>query len=240
MSQQLRLPINDAVLQAGYKNAQYKKEWGYNHFGADFTSGSRNVELYGLGEGRVIAAGLDGTQGEKSGCGYVLVVQYDGCQSWKTGKTAALACTYMHMREQPLVSRGDRVTTETLLGHYGNTGGATSGAHLHIQFDTDVAFALCCAGLAAAGHAILKAGTVDSTVDPLTVLYKDKGQTLTGQSAGWWDAATLDAMPCITEQEDELEILRKEIDALNLKIRAQADGYGKALDKLEQIKKILG
>ena len=133
----------------------------------------------------MIAAAWTARKGEKSGCGYVLVVQYDGCQSWKTGKTAALACTYMHMREQPLVSRGDRVTTETLLGHYGNTGGATSGAHLHIQFDTDVAFALCCAGLAAAGHAVLKAGTVDSTVDPLTVLYKDKKKKVKRQNAGW-------------------------------------------------------
>ena len=175
--QRLVLPINDMRLTASYKNAAYRQRFGFDHYGVDATSRSGNTALYGLGSGIVVAAGLDGAKGEASGCGYVLVIKYPACVI--NGRDAAdLVCTYFHMREKPPVKTGDEVTTETLLGHYGNTGANTTGAHLHIQFDTDTDYPLWCSGISGKESLILKPGTVDSTVDPLDVLHIGPGQSL--------------------------------------------------------------
>lgn len=177
-TQKLILPIADMRLTAAYKNEAYRAYFGFSHYGVDCTSKSGNTALYALGNGRVIAAGLDGTKGEKSGLGYVAVVVYPNCEVRGRDVPCDLVCTYFHMREMPAVKAGDTVSAATLLGHYGNTGGNTTGAHLHIQFDTDTGYPLHCAGIGAANSQILKAGTVDSTVDPLDVLYLGEGQSL--------------------------------------------------------------
>ena len=46
-----------------------------------------------------------------------------------------LAMLYYHL-EKIYVEQGQEVTKDTKLGLYGNTG-ASSGAHLHIEIDTD-------------------------------------------------------------------------------------------------------
>ena len=235
MNQKLRLPIDAAVVQAGYKDPQYRAAWGWAHYGADLTSDKKVRELYGLGNGRVIASGLDGTAGDSSGCGYVLVVRYDACENWQSGKTADLICTYMHMAAQPRVKAGDAVTTGTLLGQYGNTGKNTSGPHLHIQFDTDTANPLRCSGLASAGHAILRAGPIDSTVNPLYVLFRADGQSIIGQSAGWWDAADIAGVPKMPEADNEIAILQKEVDTLAAEKRQLADEIGRLTDIINRI-----
>lgn len=189
--QKLILPINDFKPTAGYKNAKYLKYWGYNHYGIDCVSESKTRTLYGLGDGTVAAAGLDGlngkTTGAGSGCGYCLVVIYKDCYNKKTKKTADVTVTYMHMAEMPKVKKGDRVTTKTLLGSYGNTGAATTGAHLHIQVDTDTRYPLYCTGISGKGHALLKKGTVDSTVNPIEVLNLGEGQTVKNTQSEWYN-----------------------------------------------------
>ena len=98
-----------------------------------------------------------------------------------------VACTYMHMAALPKVKAGDKVTTKTLLGYYGNTGAATSGPHLHIQFDTDTAHPLYCTGISSKGHALLHKGNVDSTVNPAELLNIGEGQSLTYTRSEWYD-----------------------------------------------------
>ena len=149
--QKLILPIDEFKPTAGYKNAKYRKYWGYTHYGVDCVSATRNRALYALGNGVVKAAGLDGlngkTTGKGSGCGYCLVIIYKDCYNHKTGKVMDLVCTYIHMSALPKVKVGDKVTPKTCLGFYGNTGAATSGPHLHIQFDTDTDHPLYCTGI---------------------------------------------------------------------------------------------
>ena len=99
--QKLILPIDEFKPTAGYKNAKYRKYWGYTHYGVDCVSATRNRALYALGNGVVKAAGLDGlngkTTGKGSGCGYCLVIIYKDCYNHKTGEVMDLVCTYIHM-----------------------------------------------------------------------------------------------------------------------------------------------
>ena len=189
--QNLILPIRDFKPTAGYKNGKYRKYWGHTHFGIDCGSPSKNRALYGLGNGTVVAAGLDGlngkTTGAGSGCGYCLVIIYKDCYNRKTKAAMDVACTYMHMASMPKVKAGDKVTTKTLLGYYGNTGKDTSGPHLHIQFDTDIKHPLLCTGLSSKGHALLKKGKIDSTVNPAELLNIGEGQSLTYTHSEWYD-----------------------------------------------------
>lgn len=197
--QKLRLPIDDFKPTAGYKNTKYRRFWGYTHYGVDCVSAVKKRTLYGLGDGVVIAAGLDGlrgkTTGAGSGCGYCLVVIYKDCYNRKTGKSADVVCTYMHMAEMPKVKAGDKVTVKTLLGHYGNTGAATTGAHLHIQFDSDTRYPMYCTGLSSKGHALLRRGSVDSTIDPVYLLNIGKGQRIYAENSFWYDAYSFKFLP---------------------------------------------
>lgn len=198
--QKLVMPMNDAKITCGYKNAYYKSVYNMHHYGMDMVSTSDSRALYGLGNGTVIAAGWDGINSSKNssgaGCGFVLVVQYDNVFNHNTRKTCNVICTFMHLREQPLVKVGDKITTKTLLGYYGGTGAYVNGDHLHIQFDTDTKHPLACMPLAATGHKILKRGTIDSTVEPCYILHRGKGQTVSlGKHENQYDSIKVLGIP---------------------------------------------
>lgn len=202
MAQKLRMPINDYKPTAGYKNAKYKKQFRFEHFGLDGISVKGNRKLYGLGNGTVVAAGLDGINGQEtgaqSGCGYVLVIIYDDCINNKTNEIASQTVTYFHLDSMPAVKKGDKVTKKTFLGNYGATGAHVTGAHLHIQFDHDTEYPLYCTGIGVRNHAVLKTGTVDSTEDPCDWLWLDKGQKITVQNSDWHDKKQIESIPPTT------------------------------------------
>lgn len=199
--QKLVFPIKSPKITCGYKNKNYKTTYGFNHYGLDMISNSGVVEIYGLGNGTVIAAGWDGVgpvNGAKknTGCGYVLIVQYNNAYNHTTKKKCNVVCTMMHLKSAPLVKKGDKVTTSTLLGYYGATGAYVTGAHLHIQFDTDTKYPLACMPMGSIGHKILKKGSVDSTVDPSELLHLGQGQQLYyGSSPDLYDKAKLQKIP---------------------------------------------
>jgi murein DD-endopeptidase MepM/ murein hydrolase activator NlpD len=200
--QKLVLPVDNFKPTAGYKNKQYKSSFGYTHFGIDCGNPTKNRKLYAIGRGTVVAAGLDGlngkTTGVGSGCGYCLVIIYRDCYNHVTGKTQDLVCTYMHMADMPVVKAGEKVIKGTYLGDYGNTGANTTGAHLHIQFDTDVQHPLYCAGLSSKGHNIFKRGIIDSTINPCEVLHVGVGQTVTTLKSNYYDKEEFDNLPKVT------------------------------------------
>lgn len=204
--QKLILPVDNFKPTAGYKNQQYKSSWGYPHYGIDCGNPTQNRKLRAIGSGTVVAAGLDGlngkTTGTGSGCGYCLVIVYKGCYNHVTKKTQDLVCTYMHMASMPKVKAGEKVIKGTYLGDYGNTGASTSGPHLHIQFDTDTRYPLCCTGLSSKGHNLLKRGSVDSTVNPCEVLHIGVGQTVTTANSKWYNRAEFDNLPKVTDAEE--------------------------------------
>ena len=211
--QYLVLPINKLKPTAGYKNASYKNSWGYVHYGVDCVSADKVTELYGLGNGTVAAAGLDGldgkTTGTGSGCGYVLVVVYKDVYNHNLKKSQDVTVTYMHMEALPKVKVGDKVTTSTLLGYYGNTGANTTGAHLHIQVDTDINNPLYCCGLSSKGHNVLKKGTSDSTINPVHVFHIGPAQSVTTTSSTWYDANEFKNLPQAPVEVNTYEVIRK-------------------------------
>ena len=175
-AQLLILPINRSVVTAGYKNPNYLRQFGFGHYGYDSYSETGNAAVFALGSGEVVAAGLDGAGGNYSGMGWVTVIRYDKVYIPALGTVKSLVATTFHHQAGSLrVRAGQRVTKDTVLGLYGNTGGVTVGGapmgnHLHLQLDSDVRYPLYCYGVSGRGSRILKGGTVDSTLNPFGVL----------------------------------------------------------------------
>ncbi len=191
-AQLLTLPILRMAITAGYKNAKYKAQFGFGHYGIDAVSETGNREVCALGTGTVLAAGLDGTAGDYSGLGWVTVIRYDKVYLPGTGEVWDLiATTFHHEPHSVKVKAGDKVVAGMVIAQYGNTGGTTQpdgspmGAHLHLQLDTDAAYPLYCSGISGKGSRLLKRGTADSTVNPYQALVVGEGQRAYTREAGW-------------------------------------------------------
>ena len=160
MSIRLILPINDARITAGIYNANYKKQFGWVHYGLDMTSKSNNRTVWGSGNGEITHCGW-----HKSG-GNVIVAVYKNCEL-PDGSIKDIAMRYYHL-DKIYVKVGDRININTKLGLYGNTG-SSSGAHLHVECDTDIKYPNYTPQIAK-NSGILKAGT-DSTLNPAIVFF---------------------------------------------------------------------
>ena len=191
-AQLLTLPIQRMAVTAGWKNAKYLARFGFAHYGIDAVSETGAREVYALGNGTVLAAGLDGTAGDYSGLGWVTVIRYDKVYLPGTGEVRDLiATTFHHEAHSVKVKAGDKVVAGVVIAQYGNTGGTTQpdgspmGAHLHLQLDTDTAYPLYCSGISGKGSRLLKRGTADSTVNPYQALVVGEGQRAYTREAGW-------------------------------------------------------
>ena len=161
MAQKLILPINKMRLTAGYKNANYRKEFGYTHYGIDATDKDRkNLTIYGSGIGEVVEAGWSNSGGN------VIVVIYKDCLL-TSGVVKDLVFRYYHLSSIK-VKKGQKITKDTIIGNYGNTG-ASSGAHLHLEIDTDTLYPVYTPQISK-DSGVLKRGT-DSTINPTLCLY---------------------------------------------------------------------
>lgn len=205
--QRLVLPINTFKPTAGYKNKKYRVRWKFTHYGVDCVGADT---VYALGNGVVKTAGCDGkngrTTGATSGCGFVAIVVYNGCENNKTGKAADLTVTYMHLREMPKVKAGQTVTKDTVIGYMGNTGTNTTGKHLHIQMDTDTKYWQYCAGLKKRSYGVFKFaknGNTDSTVNPANYLWVDNNQKVITANSEWYDKADFDGIPKVEKTKNE-------------------------------------
>lgn len=163
MSQYLILPLNKAQLTAGYKNTAYRAKFGFVHYGMDLSNNPTDDRtLWAMGEGTVKAAGYDNVYGN------VVVVVYPDVYIPSTKKTQDLTVRLYHMASI-VVKVGQKVTTATKLGVMGNTGKYTTGAHVHVEIDTDTNMPTYAPGLAGNSN-IIKKG-VDTTLSPSKVLY---------------------------------------------------------------------
>lgn len=195
MSQKLTLPFDNLLVTAAYKSPEYRSYWGYHHFGLDcYSPDTHNV--LACGDGEVIAAGQDGKTltGSLSRLGLVTVIVYRDVLC-NDGKIRNLACrTYHHSKV--LVKAGDKIKRGQVIALYGNTGANTTGAHLHIEFDTDIKFPTLAYGVSvSANNRIINTqaeykragGLADSTVNPDDVWFVGNGQTIKGASNGWYE-----------------------------------------------------
>ena len=113
--QRLILPINSMRLTAGYKNANYRKQFGYNHYGIDMTDKAKSDKtVWGSGIGEVTHCGWHPSGGN------VVVVVYRDCEL-TNGQVRDLAVRYYHL-EKINVKVGQKITKDRRLGLYGNTG----------------------------------------------------------------------------------------------------------------------
>lgn len=161
MAQKLILPINKCRITSGYKNANYKRQFGYTHYGVDMTDKARKDKtVWGSGIGTITHCGWHPSGGN------VVVAVYKDCLL-PNGKTMDIAMRYYHL-EKIYVTKNQKITKDTKLGLYGNTG-ASSGAHLHIEVDTDIKYPNYTPQTSKSNE-VLKSG-VDSTLNPVNVLW---------------------------------------------------------------------
>ena len=162
MAQRLILGINSTRITAAYKNANYRKQFGYSHYGVDMTDKARKVKtVYASGVGEVVAAGWDDIAGN------CCVIIYRNCQLPYNGGNRDIVIRYFHF-DKLFVKKGDRVTKDTKIGNYGNTGNS-AGAHLHIECDVDILYP-CHTPSISRSRQIMKRGT-DTTLNPTKVLW---------------------------------------------------------------------
>ena len=239
MSQRLILPLNDLRVTAAYKTPEYRQYWGWDHYGYDCTSPVKRVLACGSGE--VVACGQDGAAqtGPASRLGNVIVIVYRDVLC-NDGKVRDLACRMYHL-ERIDVAVGDRVTRGQQIGVYGNTGANTTGAHLHIEFDSDIGFPTLAYGVTVGGRVINTAaeyqragGLADSTIDPDAVWFVGDGQSIKAASATWSDADDCEApllpqdKPSERPQDETITIPRKDWNTLCAALQAAVDALRKA------------
>lgn len=133
MSQKLILPINHAYLTASIDTDTYTSKFGFEHYGCDLISTKADRTVYASGTGQVKSAGWDNV------CGNVIIIVYDDVYNHSTEKTLPLTMRYFHL-QTILVTPGQRVTKDTKIGVYGNTGRYVTGSHLHVEADTDTVY----------------------------------------------------------------------------------------------------
>lgn len=161
MAQKLILPINKCRITSGYKNANYRRQFGYTHYGVDMTDKARKDKtVWGSGIGTITHCGWHPSGGN------VVVAVYKDCLL-PNGKTMDITMRYYHL-EKIYVTKNQKITKDTKLGLYGNTG-ASSGAHLHIEVDTDIKYPNYTPQTSKSNE-VLKSG-VDSTLNPVNVLW---------------------------------------------------------------------
>lgn len=234
MSQCLTLPLTKTFVTASYKAPEYKRYFGWDHYGYDLTSTSR--EVLACGNGTVVASGQDGATltGVNSRLGNVIVIIYKDVLC-NDGKIRDLTCRMFHL-ETICVKPGENVNQGDIIAIYGNTGANTTGAHLHIEFDSDINYPTLAYGVRIGGKVIntqeefSKAGAlVDSSVNPDNVWFVGNGQSIQSASVSWSNPEDVDA-PNIPIDIPDYKFLYEE----TLK------KYNEASSKLENIKKAGG
>lgn len=225
------LPINAMKMTAGYLNQKYLKQFKYNHYGIDAISTNASAQIQAIGTGIVIACGQDGAAltGPSSRLGNCIVIVYKDVQC-NDGKIRDLACRMFHL-DKITCKAGDKVQAGTVIGYYGNTGANSTGAHLHIEFDSDIKYPQYAFGIAGSGK-VIKKGTVNSTVNPSKVWYTGNGQKIVGWGDGW----TMDADINIPKLESELDALRAENDNLKTTIAVMKADYKIIFDRAAKYK----
>jgi len=162
LSQKLILPINKAVVTAGYRNAKYVAQFGFTHYGIDLVSATNDRTVWGSGNGTVLATGTDKVLGK------VVIVKYLDIKLKNGTVIPGIIQRIFHL-DSISVTAGQKITKDTRLGYYGDTGLYSTGAHLHIEFDTDLVYYAYSPTLSGNSN-IIMAGT-NTTLNPAQVMF---------------------------------------------------------------------
>lgn len=164
--QKLIHPFATQYYTVGYEEEAPAYPVNYPSFGEHHA-----VDMYGAGSSAtVIRASGDGevvgTKVFKS-LGNVLAVKYDNVLDRQGNNIGSIIVRYCHLaswaKASGIVKKGDIIATE------GSSGSGTNAVHLHMEFDTDTDYPLMTP---------TEGGGVNSTINPLDVLYKSSTQTV--------------------------------------------------------------
>ena len=241
MSQRLSLPFADTIFNAGYLSTKYQQQWGFKHYGVDVKSESGYTSIKSMGDGVVHSCGQDGATltGPNAKCGNCVVIIYKDVEM-NNGRKTDLACRMFHMNSIS-VKKGQTIKRGDEIGRYGNTGAYTSGAHLHVEFDTDARteYAAWSPTVKSNGN-IIKAGYADTLVDPSFVWFVGKGQSISSPYTGWYEDKDVN-IPNIDEGltkppdgDEELLARIKELEEENANWKTQYDDLSDSYDALDK------
>ncbi len=226
--QKLILPMNQTQVLVGYKNAVYQTEWSRPHYGVDYANTTNDKTVWAMGEGEVIAAGMDNVYGGTA------VVLYKDVYIHRTGEIRDLIARCYHMQEL-YCKKGQKITTASKIGLMGNTGQYTSGPHLHVELDLDTKWPTYTIELKNDSN-IMKHGTgVDTTIDPSGVLYvkasAPDNQTLVPNKIyenGNWFAREDWVLPLYDQPKDYEQLYNQTL----LQLEEQQQKYTQLVQKL--------
>ena len=191
--QKLIYPFQKQYYTVGYKNdapAYDVFEYG-PHYANDFYA-SDDLKLYASGDGKIV-----GTR-KFTSLGNVLAVQYDNVLNHNGKNIGSVIFRYCHLdscvKTSGTVKKGEYIAKE---GATGNGAGNGARYHLHLEVDTDTTYPLATP---------TEGGGVDTTLDPLSILYRSSSQTVapdsdigasSTDSAGrpWYNISKIRAIP---------------------------------------------
>lgn len=230
--QKLIMPFKVQMMLCGYKNQNYRKHWGYDHYGVDISTIQGNAgsdrNIYASGSGRVVACGFDNSGGN------VVVVIYPDAHNHATGKSCDLVARYMHLASIT-TKKGQDVRVGDVIGVEGKT--QTGDYHLHLEFDTDTKWALYSPQVSSAddkktvaqGNILIK-GT-DSTVNPSHIFHVGLGQRIVTPTYNpTWLNTEDKAIPALSS--DDTAPLHRRIEELETELKTTKSGIVQDLQQL--------
>lgn len=163
------MPLNNARITAGYKNAAYEKAMKFKHYGIDMADLKRaDTSVYAPFKMKIVKAGNDNVMGiTLIGVSVNPIDIHHGPKKGFSRLVVRMAhLAKVHVKEGDVVSPEDKKIAD-----YGMTGVHGNSPHLHVELDTDINYAVYSPTLARSSN-IWKAGT-DSTVNPMDVFKVD-------------------------------------------------------------------
>ena len=167
--QKLIHPFETQYYTVGYKDEApaYPVRYSYGPHYA--------VDMYAVGDATVKAMGNGVILGTKTftSLGNVLAVRYDSVLNRNRKNIGSIVVRYCHLakyiKTSGKVLRGEAIAVEGATGKGAKNAEGKDVVHLHMEFDTDTDYPLMTP---------TEGGGVDSTINPLDVLYKSEGQTV--------------------------------------------------------------
>ena len=220
--QKLILPIDNCKIVANFFNKQYKKYWGFNHWGCDYVSTNNERTVFASGTGKVLKTGYDKVFGN------IIIILYKDVNV--KGGSYDLVARYYHFNKI-FVNSGDSVKYNTAIGEMGTTGKYSSGVHLHVEFDTDTKNYLAGGPLNADSN-IIKKGYPNTLVNPSDVFFINYNQMIERVPASAYTSDEDVNLQCININDYE------SIDKLvteNEELKSQLDAYKLIINKIREL-----
>ncbi len=210
-AQLLFFPMEECTISAGYKNAKYRKDNNFTHYGIDFDDRwGKDFNVLASGIGTVLAI-----EKNSNSIGGVVVIKYDNVFNPTTKTKKSYIARYYHLYSIK-VKKGQAVKPYEVIGT--ESGSHKWWNHIHFEIDSDTKHPYHTPQVAEASSKLLiRKGANDSTIlNPLSILVVGKKQTAKVHSRASYATEAQDS-PRFAEGEPP-KIVQKPIQKLILPI----------------------